>query len=90
MKKTELVEQMAHDADLSKASAERALEAFVRAVQVALQHRQTVTVPGLGTFAITHRPARVGRNPRTGAAVEIKASNAPKFKPGKGLKDAVN
>lgn len=90
MNKTELIEHIAKNADLSKAAATRALEAALGAIKTTLRKGGAVTLVGFGTFAVGKRAARTGRNPRTGAAVKIKASKVPKFKAGKGLKDAVN
>jgi DNA-binding protein HU-beta len=89
MNKSELVEYMADQADVSKAAAARALEAFVDAVKITLKKGDTVTLIGFGSFSVTKRAARTGRNPRTGAEIKIKAAKVPKFKPGKGLKDAL-
>ena len=90
MNKTELIEHIAMNADLSKADAGRALEAAMGAIKTTLRKGGAVTLVGFGTFAVGKRTARTGRNPRTGAAVKIKAAKVPKFKAGKGLKDAVN
>jgi DNA-binding protein HU-beta len=90
MNKTELVEYMAKQADVSKAAAGRTLEALITAVRTTLKKGGTVSLVGFGSFAVGKRAARVGRNPRTGAALKIKAAKVPKFRPGKGLKDAVN
>lgn len=90
MNKTELIDAIAAAADLPKASAGRALDAIVDSVTVALSKGDQVTLVGFGTFAVKHRAAREGRNPQTGQAIQIKASNVPGFKPGKALKDAVN
>lgn len=90
MNKTELIEHIAKNADLSKAAAGRALEATLGAIKTTLRKGGAVTLVGFGTFAVGKRTARTGRNPRTGAAVKIKAAKVPKFKAGKGLKDAVN
>ena len=90
MNKTELIEHIAMNADLSKADATRALEATMGAITTTLRKGGAVTLVGFGTFAVGKRAARTGRNPRTGAAVKIKAAKVPKFKAGKGLKDAVN
>ena len=90
MNKTELIDEIAKSADISKASATRALEAVIDAVTSTLKHDGSVTLAGFGTFAVGARAARVGRNPRTGEEIQIKASKVPKFKPGKALKDAVN
>ena len=88
--KTELIEHIAKQADLSKAAAGRALEATMGAVRTTLKKGGTVSLVGFGTFAVTKRAARVGRNPRTGAAIKIKSAKVPKFRPGKALKDALN
>lgn len=90
MNKTELIEHIAMNADLSKAAATRALEAAMGAITTTLRKGGAVTLVGFGTFAVGKRTARTGRNPRTGAAVKIKAAKVPKFKAGKGLKDALN
>ena len=90
MNKAELIEYIAEQADLSKLSATRALEAMIGAVQTTLKDNGSVAIVGFGTFAVTKRAAREGRNPRTGAAIKIKAAKVPKFRPGKGLKDALN
>lgn len=89
MNKSELIEHIATEADLSKAAAGRALDALTGAVRMALKKGSSVTITGFGTFAVTKRAARTGRNPRTGAAIKIKAAKVPKFKPGKGLRDAL-
>jgi DNA-binding protein HU-beta len=88
--KTELIEHIAKTADISKAAATRSLDAMIGAVKVTLKKNGTVTLVGFGTFSVGKRAARVGRNPRTGEAIKIKSAKVPKFKPGKGLKDAVN
>lgn len=90
MNKTELVEFIATQADLSKAKAAEAVDAFVDAVTTSLKKGKDVTLVGFGTFTISKRAARTGRNPQTGATIKIAASKAPKFRPGKSLKDAVN
>lgn len=90
MNKTELIDTIAAAADLSKADAGRALDAVVDSVTDALKKGDQVSLVGFGTFSVKHRSARTGRNPQTGAAIEIKASEVPSFKAGKALKDAVN
>ncbi|MBP5985406.1 MAG: HU family DNA-binding protein [Brachymonas sp.] len=90
MNKTELIEHIAQNADISKAAAGRALDATIGAVKSTLKKGGTVALVGFGTFAVTKRAARKGRNPRTGAEIKIKAARIPRFRPGKGLKDAVN
>ena len=90
MNKSELIDQIAAAADISKAAAGRALDATVAAVQSALKAGDSVTLIGFGTFSVGERAARTGRNPRTGKTLKIKAAKVPKFRPGKALKDAVN
>ena len=90
MNKTELIEYIANNADISKAAATRALEATIGAVKTTLRKGGTVSLVGFGTFAVGKRAARSGRNPRTGATIKIKAAKVPKFRPGKALKDALN
>lgn len=90
MNKSELIDVIAEEADLSKASAGRALDAMLDAVTNSMKNGDTVTLVGFGTFSSRHREARTGRNPRTGEEIKIKASNVPVFKPGKALKDAIN
>ncbi len=75
---------------MSKASAARALDATLEVVKASLQKGDTVSLVGFGSFGVTTRAARNGRNPRTGEALKIKAAKVPKFSPGKALKDAVN
>lgn len=89
MNKGELIEHIAKQADLSKAAASRALEAVIGGVRTTLKKGGTVSLVGFGTFAVTKRAARTGRNPRTGATIKIKAAKVPKFRPGKALKDAL-
>lgn len=90
MNKSELIERMASDADISKAAAERALESFTTSVQSTLKKGGSVTLVGFGSWSVTKRAARTGRNPKTGEAIKIKARKAPKFSPGKAFKDALN
>ncbi len=90
MNKAELVDSVADAADLSKASAARAVDAVTDAIANVLKNDEQVTIVGFGTFSVRKRAARSGRNPRTGETINIKASNVPAFKPGKALKDAVN
>ena len=89
MNKAELIEHMAQQADLSKAAAARALDAFVGGVKGTLKKSGSVTIVGFGTFVVTKRQARTGRNPRTGDAIKIKSAKVPKFKPGQTLRDAI-
>jgi DNA-binding protein HU-beta len=88
--KSELIDQIATSADISKAAAGRALEAAIVAVKTSLKKGGMLTLVGFGTFYVGKRAARSGRNPRTGMAIKIKAAKVPKFRAGKGLKDAVN
>ena len=90
MNKTELIEAIAASADIPKAAAGRALDAVVENITSALKSGDSVVLVGFGTFSVSKRAARTGRNPRTGAALKIKAAKVPRFKPGKGLKDALN
>ncbi len=90
MNKTELVEHIAINADISKAAAARALESVIGAIRMTLKKGNSVSLVGFGTFAVGKRAARVGRNPRTGAALKIKAAKLAKFRPGKALRDALN
>ena len=87
--KGELIEHIAKQADMSKAAASRALEAVIGGVRTTLKKGGTVSLVGFGTFSVTKRAARTGRNPRTGATIKIKAAKVPKFRPGKALKDAL-
>jgi DNA-binding protein HU-beta len=88
--KSELIEHIAQQADISKAAATRALDAVVDGVTASLKKGNSVAIVGFGTFAVSRRAARTGRNPKTGAEIKIKAAKVPKFRPGKGLKDALN
>jgi DNA-binding protein HU-beta len=90
VKKSELIEVIAKTADISKATAGDALDATLSTIKVALKKEQSVTLVGFGTFKVSRRAARTGRNPRTGEAIKIKAAKVPKFSAGKALKDAVN
>ena len=90
MNKTELVAAMADQAGLSKKDAEKALKAFTDVVGAQLKKGDKIQLVGFGTFEVSERAAREGRNPQTGATMKIAASKAPKFKAGKALKDLVN
>lgn len=90
MNKTELVEAVAAAADLPKAASARAVDAMIEAITDALKKDDQVVLVGFGTFAVKERAARTGRNPQTGAPIQIAAAKIPGFKPGKALKDAVN
>jgi DNA-binding protein HU-beta len=89
MSKAELVEQIASQANLTKADAERAVNAFIGSVTASLKSGEDVTLVGFGTFTTGERAARQGRNPQTGKAITIKAKKVVKFKPGKALRDSV-
>jgi DNA-binding protein HU-beta len=88
--KTDLVESVANKSGLSKADAGKAVDAVLGSVTEILGAGDALTVPGFGKFEVTHKAARKGRNVATGAEIDIPARNAPKFTPGKQLKDAVN
>ena len=90
MNKTELVDEMAKASGLSKKDSEAALKAFIEVVSDELKKDGKVQLVGFGTFEVAQRAARTGKNPQTGAEVQIPASKAPKFKAGKALKDSVN
>ena len=89
MTKADLVAKIAEKAGLSKKDAEAALNAFMDAVKEALAAGEKVSLVGFGTFEVVQRAARKGRNPQTGEEITIPATKAPKFRPGKGLKEAV-
>ena len=89
MTKTELIDKMAADADISKATAGKALDSFFDGIAKTLKKGNKVTLVGFGTFSVAKRAARKGRNPQTGETIKIKASKAPKFKAGKTFKDAI-
>jgi DNA-binding protein HU-beta len=90
MNKGELVDAVAAAAGLSRADATKAVDGTLDAITNALRSGGSVSLVGFGTFSVKARAARMGRNPRTGEAIQIAASNVPGFKAGKGLKDAVN
>ena len=90
MNKTELIAAMAEEAGLSKKDSEKALKAFVDVVTSELKKGGKIQLVGFGTFEVSERAAREGRNPQTGKTMKIKASKSPKFKGGKALKDALN
>lgn len=90
MNKSELIEAVAASADIPKAAAGRAVDAVVEAITGALKEGDQVALVGFGTFSVKERAARTGRNPQTGAPIEIAAAKIPSFKAGKALKDAVN
>lgn len=89
MNKTELIEIISQEAGISKSEATKSLDAYVGAITKVLRDGDQVAIPGFGTFCVSNRAARTGRNPRTGDPIEIPASRVPKFKPGKGLKEAI-
>ena len=90
MNKTEMIDHIAQSADISKAAAQRALDATLASIKTALKKGGMVTLVGFGTFYVGKRAARSGRNPQTGAEIKIKAAKVPKFRAGKALKDALN
>ncbi len=90
MNKGEFVGSVADAAEMTKADAERAVEAVFKVVKKALKSGDSISLVGFGTFSVRKRAARTGRNPRTGDTIKIKASKVPAFKAGKGLKDAIN
>ncbi|MDQ7005253.1 MAG: HU family DNA-binding protein [Ghiorsea sp.] len=89
MKKIDLINHVAEAAGLSKVDAAAAVDAVIGGVTDALASGDSVSLVGFGTFSVTERAARIARNPRTGDPINVAASKAPKFKAGKGLKDAV-
>ena len=89
MNKTDLISAVADKADISKADAGRAIDAFFEVVGKALKKKDKVALVGFGTFLVRERAARTGRNPKTGDPLKIKASKTPAFKAGKALKDAI-
>jgi len=90
MSKQELVSHMAEKSGISKKDAESALAGFVEGIKGSLKGGNSVTLVGFGTFSVSKRAARQGRNPQTGATIQISARNVPVFKAGKGLKETVN
>ncbi len=90
MNKSELIDAIAASADLPKAAAGRALDAVIETIESTLKDGDQVSLVGFGTFSVKDRAARTGRNPQTGAPIEIAAAKIPSFKAGKSLKDAVN
>lgn len=90
MNKSDLIDAIAKSADISKTAAGRALDAAIDSIKTALKEGNDVSLVGFGTFKVTERAARIGRDPRTGSSIKIKAAKVPKFTAGKGLKDAVN
>lgn len=90
MNKSELIDAISEESGLSKADATRAFDAVITVITGSLKKGEQVSVVGFGSFLVRQRSARVGRNPQTGAEIQIKAANVPAFKPGKALKEAVN
>ena len=90
MNKLDLIAAVAEDADIAKAAATQAVEAVFTAIERALKSKQEVRLTGFGSFVVAERKATKGRNPRTGEEIVIPASTSVRFKPGKGLKDAVS
>jgi len=90
MTKADLIERIAADAEITKAAAGKALDSMVENLSTALKKGEKVTIVGFGTFSVTNRAARKGRNPQTGEEIMIKASKSPKFSPGKAFKDSIS
>ncbi|PHM63083.1 DNA-binding protein HU [Xenorhabdus ishibashii] len=90
MNKSQLIDKIAVDANISKAAAGRVVDAFISSVSGALKNGDDVALVGFGTFTVRERAARTGRNPQTGKEIKIAAAKVPAFRAGKGLKDAVN
>ncbi|UJF19767.1 HU family DNA-binding protein [Vibrio sp. SS-MA-C1-2] len=90
MNKSQLIDQIAEKADISKAAAGRALDVFIESITDTLKEGEQVSLVGFGSFSVKDRAARIGRNPQTGAEIEIAAAKVPGFKAGKALKDALN
>lgn len=90
MNKSQLIDKIAENADLSKASAGRALDALIEVLSDSLKEGNPVQLVGFGTFSVRERSERMGRNPKTGAEIKIPAAKVPGFKAGKTLKEAVN
>lgn len=90
MNKTELIDHIAKQADISKAAAGRALDSLVMAISESLKEGESVSLVGFGTFFVSSRAARSGRNPKTGEAISIQEAKVPKFRAGKALRDAIN
>ena len=89
MNKTELIAAVAEASGISKKDTEKVLNSFTAVVESALKQNDKVQIPGFGSFEVRERAARAGRNPHTGETIEIAAAKVPAFKPGKGLKDAI-
>ncbi|MFQ5693188.1 MAG: HU family DNA-binding protein [Nitrospinota bacterium] len=90
MQKSDLVHKIAEEAGISKAAADRALQSLLGNITKALKSGDRISLSGFGTFSVSRRAERMGRNPQTGEAIRIKASKAPKFSAGKALKESVN
>lgn len=90
MTKADLIESVASKVDLPRATAEKVVNVLFDDIVAALRQGEKVNISGFGTFAVSERKARTGRNPKTGEVIEIAASRAPKFKPGKQLRDSLN
>ncbi len=90
MSKKDLIDAVAKDAELTKEKAGVAVDAVLEHIRSSLRKGEEVRIPDFGTFKVTHRKAREGRNPATGATIKIPASRVPKFSPSKGLKEQLN
>jgi DNA-binding protein HU-beta len=89
MTKSDIIDKMAKDANISKAAAGKSLDSFIESLKKTLKKGNKVTLVGFGTFSVGKRAARKGRNPRTGETIKIKASKTPRFKAGKAFKNAI-
>ena len=90
MNKNDLIKSIAQSAQISRVTAERGLNGLLSALEAAMKEGQRVTLVGFGSFSVSHRPPRIGRNPRSGESVAIPAKRVPHFKPGKALREAVD
>lgn len=89
MTKEELINKIASEAHITKAQSKKAFDALIKGVTISLKKGRKVSITGFGTFSVSKRKARAGRNPQTGKPISIAAARVPRFKPGKALKDAV-
>lgn len=90
MNKVEAIEQIAKDTNISKTDVDHVISCFFKTVKTVLKNKETLRLVGFGTFSASERKARVGRNPQTGAKIQIPSCYYPKFKPGKDFKDHIN
>ena len=89
MTRTDIVEQIVKETGITKVAADGALKCVIASITKALKKNDSVTIVGFGSFVVSKRAARMGRNPQSGAAIKIKASKTARFRPGKALKDAI-